>query len=55
MPVDSAPVYMAAPAGRAVGLGVALGQLIAAIGMTLLALIVLRGIKVLEHTRQTNF
>ena len=33
----------------AVGLAVALGQLIAAIGVTILALIVLRGMKVLER------
>ena len=38
----------------AVGLGVALGQLIAAVGMTMLALIVLRGMKVLERNRQIN-
>ena len=38
----------------AVGLGVALGQLVAAIGMTVLALIVLRGMKVLERMRQTK-
>jgi putative Mg2+ transporter-C (MgtC) family protein len=38
----------------AVGLSVALGQLIAAVGMTMLALIVLRGMKVLERNRQMN-
>lgn len=35
----------------AVGLAVALGQLVAAIGVTVLALIVLRGMKVLERNR----
>ena len=38
----------------AVGLAVALGQLIAAIGVTILALIVLRGMKVLERNRHAD-
>lgn len=38
----------------AVGLGVALGQLIAAIGVTILALIVLRGMKVLERNHHAD-
>lgn len=38
----------------AVGLAVALGQLLAAIGVTILALIVLRGMKVLERNRHPD-
>ncbi|MGH8377811.1 MAG: MgtC/SapB family protein [Gammaproteobacteria bacterium] len=38
----------------AVGLAVALGQLIAAIGVTILALIVLRGMFILERRRRSN-
>lgn len=38
----------------AVGLAVALGQLIAAIGVTILALIVLRGMKVLERNHHAD-
>ncbi|MDE2461911.1 MAG: MgtC/SapB family protein, partial [Gammaproteobacteria bacterium] len=38
----------------AVGLAVALGQLIAAIGVTILALIVLRGMKVLERNHPAD-
>ena len=38
----------------AVGLAVALGQLIAAVGVTILALIVLRGMKVLERDRRAD-
>ena len=38
----------------AVGLAVALGELIAAVGVTILALIVLRGMKVLERNRQAD-
>lgn len=38
----------------AVGLGVALGQMIAAIGVTVLALVVLRGMKVLEHDHNST-
>lgn len=38
----------------AVGLGVALGQMIAAIGVTILTLVVLRGMKVLEHDHNPN-
>jgi putative Mg2+ transporter-C (MgtC) family protein len=38
----------------AVGLAVALGQLIAAIGVTILALIVLRGMRMLERNHHTD-
>lgn len=38
----------------AVGLAVALGQLIAAVGVTILALIVLRGMKVMERNHHQN-